>query len=143
MPLDWKQSTEGVDWEELSALYRAAPLGDKPPDHLRKVFSNSLFVSFVRDDGKLVGAGRALADGGDCSYICDIAVLPSHQGTGLGKRLVGDLVERSRGHKKIILYAVPGREPFYRKFGFLRMKTAMAIFDNQRQQIERGYLAED
>ena len=143
MPLDWKQSTEGVDWEELSALYRAAPLGDKPPDHLRKVFSNSLFVSFVRDDGKLVGAGRALADGGDCSYICDIAVLPSHQGTGLGKRLVGDLVERSRGHKKIILYAVPGREPFYRKFGFLRMKTAMAIFENQRQQVERGYLAED
>jgi len=143
MPLEWKQSTDAVDWEELSALYRAAPLGDKPPDHLRKVFSNSLFVSFVRDDGKLVGAGRALADGGDCSYICDIAVLPSHQGTGLGKRLVGDLVERSRGHKKIILYAVPGREPFYRKFGFLRMKTAMAIFENQRRQIERGYLAED
>jgi predicted N-acetyltransferase YhbS len=66
-----------------------------------------------------------------------------HQGTGLGKQLVGDLVERSRGHKKIILYAVPGREPFYRKFGFLRMKTAMAIFENQQQQIERGDLAED
>jgi len=51
-------------------------------------------------------------------------------------------VEQSRGHKKIILYAVPGREPFYRKFGFLRMKTAMAIFDNQQQQLERGYLSE-
>ena len=51
-------------------------------------------------------------DGVDCSYICDIAVLPSHQGTGLGKQLVGDLVERSRGHRKIILYAVPGREPY-------------------------------
>ncbi|HKE45424.1 MAG TPA: hypothetical protein VKB41_12905 [Steroidobacteraceae bacterium] len=22
MPLDWKYSTDGVDWEELSALYR-------------------------------------------------------------------------------------------------------------------------
>ena len=143
MSLEWTQSTDGVDWEELAALYRAAPLGDKKPEHLRKVFSNSMFVSFVRDAGKLVGAGRALADGGDCSYICDIAVLPSHQGTGLGKQLVGDLVERSRGHKKIILYAVPGREPFYRKFGFLRMKTAMAIFENQRQQLERGYLTDD
>ena len=143
MSLEWTQSTDGVDWEELAALYRAAPLGDKKPEHLRKVFSNSMFVSFVRDAGKLVGAGRALADGGDCSYICDIAVLPSHQGTGLGKQLVGDLVERSRGHKKIILYAVPGRESFYRKFGFLRMKTAMAIFENQRQQLERGYLTDD
>lgn len=52
------------------------------------------------------------------------------------------LVERSRGHKKIILYAVPGRESFYRKFGFMRMATAMAIFENQQQQPERGYLSE-
>jgi ribosomal protein S18 acetylase RimI-like enzyme len=143
MALDWMYSIDAVNWDELSDLYRRAPLGDKSPEHLRKVFGNSLFVSFVRDAGVLVGAGRALADGGDCSYICDIAVLPSHQGTGLGKKLVGDLVERSRGHKKIILYAVPGREPFYKKFGFLRMKTAMAIFENQQAQLERGYLAED
>ena len=142
MALEWMYSIDAVDWEELSALYRLAPLGDKKPEHLRKVFGNSLFVSFVYDAGRLVGAGRALADGGDCSYICDIAVLPSHQGTGLGKKLVGDLVERSRGHKKIILYAVPGREPFYRKFGFLRMKTAMAIFENQQAQVERGYLTD-
>ena len=143
MALEWKTSIDGVDWEELSALYRAAPLGDKKADLLRTVFGNSLFVSFVYDGGRLVGAGRALADGGDCSYICDVAVLPSHQGTGLGKKLVGDLVDRSRGHRKIILYAVPGREPFYKKFGFLKMKTAMAIFQNQQLQIERGYLAED
>jgi ribosomal protein S18 acetylase RimI-like enzyme len=143
MALEWMYSIDRVDWEELSSLYRLAPLGDKKPDHLRKVFGNSLFVSFVYDDGRLVGAGRALADGGDCSYICDIAVMPSHQGTGLGKKLVGDLVERSRGHKKIILYAVPGREPFYRKFGFLRMKTAMAIFADQQLHLERGFLSED
>src|SRR5687767_9848670 len=143
MAVEWKRSIDGVNWEELSALYRAAPLGDKKPEHLRKVFSNSLFVSFVYDGARLVGAGRALADVGDCSYICDIAVLHSHQGTGLGKQLVGELVERSRGHQKIILYAVPGREPFYRKFGFLRMKTAMAIFENQQQELERGYLIED
>ena len=108
MTLEWKYSSDGVDWEELSALYRAAPLGDKKPAHLQKVFSNSLFKCFVLRELQLVAAGRALADGGDCSYICDIAVLPSHQGTGLGKQLVGHLVEQSRGHKKIILYAVPG-----------------------------------
>lgn len=143
MALDWREGVDGIDWDELSALYRAAPLGDKPPERLRTVFGNSLFKCFVFEDGRLVGAGRALADGADCSYMCDIAVLPGHQGTGLGKQIVAHLVERSRGHKKIILYAVPGKEPFYRKFGFLRMKTAMAIFDNQQQQLERGYLSED
>lgn len=142
MPIEWKHTTDGVDWEELSAVYRAAPLGEKKPDALRTVFNNSMFRCFVYEDSRLVGAGRALADGADCSYICDIAVLPSHQGTGLGKAIVGHLVEKSRGHKKIILYAVPGKEGFYGKFGFLRMKTAMAIFENPQQQLERGYLSE-
>jgi GNAT superfamily N-acetyltransferase len=142
VPLEWKYSIDGVDWEELSALYRAAPLGDKKPLHLLTVFSNSMFKCFVYEEGRLVAAGRALADGLDCSYICDIAVLPSHQGTGLGKQIVGYLVDSSRGHRKIILYAVPGKEPFYMRFGFLRMKTAMAIFQNQQEQLERGYLSE-
>jgi GNAT superfamily N-acetyltransferase len=140
--LEWNNCTDEVDWEELSALYRAAPLGDKKPAHLQKVFANSMFKFFAYENGRLVGAGRALADGADCSYLCDIAVFPSHQGTGLGKQIVARLVEASRGHKKIILYSVPGVEPFYKKFGFLRMKTAMAIFENQRQELDRGYLSE-
>ncbi len=86
MPLEWKYSTDGVDWEELSALYRVAPLGDKKPLHLQTVFSNSMFRCFVYEDGRLVAAGRALADGLDCSYICDIAVLPSHQGAASANR---------------------------------------------------------
>ncbi|HSW26759.1 MAG TPA: GNAT family N-acetyltransferase [Burkholderiaceae bacterium] len=131
-----------VDWEELSALYRVAPLGDKKPADLKRSFSNSLYRCFVREDARLVGVGRALADGVDCAYICDIAVLPSHQGTGLGKQIVGRLVELSRNHRKVILYAVPGKEPFYRKFGFKRMTTAMAIFENQELAQQRGYLTD-
>ncbi|WP_337961382.1 GNAT family N-acetyltransferase [Curvibacter microcysteis] len=143
MTFEWKHSTDGINWDELSALYRAAPLGDKSPQHLQKVFSNSLFKCFVYEHSKLVAAGRALADGADCAYLCDIAVLPSHQGTGLGQQIVKALVDMSSGHKKIILYAVPGKEPFYKKFGFMRMKTAMAIFEHPQQQVERGYLGED
>jgi ribosomal protein S18 acetylase RimI-like enzyme len=78
----------------------------------------------------------------DCAYICDIAVLPSHQGTGLGMDIVSRLVELSRGHRKIILYAVPGKEGFYRKLGFKRMTTAMAIFDDQAGALARGYVSE-
>ena len=142
MPLVWSHTLDDVDWNELSALYLAAPLGNKSPENLKTAFTNSLFRCFVHDDGKLVGVGRALADGIDCSYLCDIAILPSHQGIGLGQQIVSKLVELSRGHKKIILYAVPGKEPFYKRFGFKRMKTAMAIFENQAQAIERGYVDE-
>jgi hypothetical protein len=63
-----------MNWEHLSELYRIAPLGEKPANDLAVVFANSRFKCFVYDNDKLVGAGRALADGLDCSYICDIAV---------------------------------------------------------------------
>ncbi|ABE45048.1 GNAT family N-acetyltransferase [Polaromonas sp. JS666] len=145
MAIEWKYSSEGMlgeDWEALSNLYRVAPLGDKQPADLRVVFSNSMFKCFVYDAGTLIAAGRAVADGRDCSYICDIAVAPERQGSGLGKEMVAALVRLSKGHKKIILYAVPGKEPFYRKLGFKRMATAMAIFANQEQALKDGLLNE-
>ena len=142
MSLVWSDSITGLDWDELTALYRAAPLGTKNAAGLQTAFTNSLFRCFVREDGKLVGVGRALADGADCSYICDVALLPSHQGRGLGKDIVARLVALSSGHKKIILYSVPGKEAFYRKLGFKRMNTAMAIFENQAQALERGYVSD-
>jgi ribosomal protein S18 acetylase RimI-like enzyme len=141
MPLAWSSSIESLDWSELETLYRLAPLGNKDAALLQTVFSNSRFKWFVRDQGQLVAAGRALSDGGDCSYICDVAVLPSHQGAGLGKQVVSRLLADSKGHKKIILYSVPGKEDFYRKFGFLPMRTAMAIFEDREGAIRRGHLA--
>lgn len=138
--MDWSEAIDDVDWQALSELYRLAPLGNKSPDWLRAAYTNSLFRCFARDDGRLVAAGRVVADGVDCAYLCDIAVLPSHQGLGLGKAVVQRLVDRSRGHRKIILYAVPGREPFYRQFGFRRMRTAMAIFENPQKAEDDGYI---
>ena len=143
MPITWSDSLDAVDWDQLETLYRLAPLGNKSVAHLRTVFGNSRFFCFAHDGATLVAAGRALADGADCSYLCDVAVLPSHQGRGLGKAVVERLVEMSRGHKKIILYAVPGKEGFYRKFGFLRMRTAMAIFEDPARAIARGHVSED
>ena len=84
---------------------------------------------------------RAMS-GTRAAYICDVAILPSHQGIGLGKQIVAKLVSMSSGHRKIILYAVPGKEPFYKKLGFKRMTTAMAIFENQAQALQRGYVIE-
>ena len=143
MPLSWSESLESIDWIELEELYRRAPLGTKNARDLETVFRNSRYRVFARDDnGTLVAAGRALADGADCSYICDVSVLPEYQGSGLGKEAVLRLVERSRGHKKIILYSVPGKEGFYKKLGFLRMLTAMAIFQDQESAMRSGHVSD-
>lgn len=137
----WVMDDKHVDWDELSELYRVAPLGIKPAGSLQTVFSNSRYKCFIYAQGRLVGSGRALADGLDCSYICDVAVHPDYQGLQLGKGIVEKLVALSAGHKKIILYANPGKEAFYSKLGFRPMNTAMAIFANQQQAIESGILA--
>lgn len=138
MKLNWVYKQEDIDWIELSHLYEIAPLGDKSPEKLEIAFTNSMYKCFALENAKLVGVGRALADGVDCSYICDVAVHPDYQGLGLGKEVVSQLTELSRGHKKIILYSNPGKEDFYKKLGFRRMSTAMAIFENQKQALEKG-----
>ena len=137
----WVHDMAGVDLDELSGLYRIAPLGEKPPDALATVFGNSMFMCFVYAGDVLVGAGRVLADGLDCAYIADVAVHPDHQGRGLGKAIIQKLVGFSRGHKKIILYANPGTEGFYSRLGFLRMNTAMAIWHDPARAIQSGVLA--
>ena len=142
MDYEWVFSADAVDWAQLVELYRIAPLGQKTTDELRVCFANSRYVCFVYDGERLVGAGRALADGLDCSYLADIAVHPEYQGTGIGKSIVNRLVELSARHSKIILYAAPGKEDFYRKLGFKRMTTAMALFRDQDAACARGALEE-
>lgn len=139
----WVHELAAVDLAELSNLYRIAPLGNKPPDALATVFGNSRFMCFVYAGDVLVGAGRALADGLDCSYIADVAVHPDHQGRGLGRAVVRELIELSRGHKKIILYANPGKEGFYTSLGFLHMNTAMAIWSDPERGLSSGVLRSD
>lgn len=141
MNIAWSSDQTKIDWNELSELYKIAPLGEKLPDDLKLVFSNSRFNCFVFDGSMLIGVGRALADGLDCSYICDIAIHPEYQGIGLGKKIVRSLIRQSYGHKKIILYANPGKEGFYRKLGFKKMNTAMAIFENEDEAIKNGTIS--
>jgi len=136
----WVHDVSIVDLDELSRLYQIAPLGHKPPDALKTVFGHSMFVCFVYAGDMLAGAGRALADGRDCSYIADVAVHPDHQGRGLGKAIISKLVDLSRDHKKIILYANPGTEEFYARLGFLRMNTAMAIWQDPTRAVASGLL---
>jgi ribosomal protein S18 acetylase RimI-like enzyme len=136
--MDWLLEDSGIDWAELSELYRIAPLGNKPAETLKRTYANSIHKCFVLDQGRIVGAGRVVGDGIDTAYLCDVVVHPERQGEGLGKALVLKLKALSAGHAKIILYANPGKEDFYRKLGFRRMLTAMAIFADEESAIKRG-----
>lgn len=141
--MHWTNDDTHIDWQALSHLYRIAPLGDKSADWLQSAYANSRYKSFAVDNGAVIGAGRVLADGVDCAYICDVVVHPEHQGSGIGRQLIERLRDLATGHRKIILYAAPGKEGFYRKLGFRRMRTAMAIFKDQDGAIAGGLVDGD
>ncbi|MDD3118658.1 MAG: GNAT family N-acetyltransferase [Victivallales bacterium] len=141
MTIEFRFEPNTIDWNELAELYRVAPLGTRRPAALETVYANSRYKCFAYDGNRLIGAGRALADGADCSYLCDIALHPDYQGRGLGRQLVQHLIRLSAGHKKIILYANPGREGFYTKLGFRPMNTAMAIFQDEADAVAKGIIS--
>lgn len=117
--------TSFSDEAQVAGLYAAAQLGDRPGATIVKAFRNSRYRIFALYHGRLVGAGRAFGDEVDCAVICDMVVHPDFQGNGLGGRILDALKQKVRHHKRIILYARQGKEEFYLKRGFSRMKSAM------------------
>jgi ribosomal protein S18 acetylase RimI-like enzyme len=136
MALEWRYSSENVDWEELHQLYAAVHMLQETAADLKAGFSKSIFRCFALESGRLIAAGRALADGQDGSYICGVAVHPDYQGLGIGREVVTRLVMLSRGHSRIYLHAARGNESFYRKLGFKRMGTTMAMPVDESQSLE-------
>ena len=134
-----RETTEGVDWDEAAELVERAPLGTRDPRDLRAAFEASAHVCFVYGEGRLLGLGRALSDGVWQGGIYDVCVLPEAQGAGVGRAVVSALLSRMEG-LTVILFASPGKEPFYERQGFRRMKTGMGRFARYEERREQGYV---
>lgn len=130
-----------IDWDKATEVFERAPLGKRKrePEKLKLAFAASYAVVYVFDEDKLIGLGRALCDGEYQAAIYDVVLLPEYQGKSLGKELMTKLCEQLPVGN-IVLYAVPGREGFYEKCGFKKMRTAMAILNPSMSSPESGYL---
>ncbi|MFA6194943.1 MAG: GNAT family N-acetyltransferase [Patescibacteria group bacterium] len=98
----------------------------------REVLDKSSFVYSVFDKGKLVGMGRIVEDGVMCMFY-DIVVHKDYQGTGVGKRIMNNLLTftKDKKYSSISLFADPNNKdfliPFYNKFGFELFETGMRL----------------
>jgi ribosomal protein S18 acetylase RimI-like enzyme len=132
-------STDSVDWTELAEVYRLAPLGTYDPERLQRAYKKSQVCCFAYYGAQLIAAGRALSDGEYFAFICDIVVLPEFQRQGIGTRIMNAMSERLAA-EKVLLACVIGQEDFYRKQGFLRHKSVMALYPNAEWYKENGLL---
>ena len=82
----------------------------------------SIFATVIEHEGRAVGMGRIIGDGGCFFQITDIAVSPVHQGQGLGKMIMTALMayvqaELPRGAYVRLIADVPA-DRLYAQFGF-------------------------
>ena len=118
---------DGVDWQKIADSLKKVGMAYHAPAVHKKAFEASHTKVFIYEESQLIGFGRAISDGQYQGAIYDVAVLPEAQGKGVGKIIVQTILDRLP-NCNIILYATPGKEGFYQKFGFGKMKTGMALF---------------
>ena len=107
---------------EYRDLRRLSGLSEKTVDAAERGLPATLFAVVIEMDGAAVGMGRVVGDGGTAYQLVDIAVLPAHQGKGLGKRIVAALVDwlRLNAPKSayVSLIADGPAKDLYAQYGF-------------------------
>jgi len=138
MHVDVKQNCVGVDWKAVSETLKSVGMAHHEPDVHRQAFEASHTTVFVYHAGRLIGFGRAISDGAYQAAVYDCAVVEELQGKGIGNIIMKNILSQL-SHCNVILYASPGKEGFYKKHGFRKMKTGMAHFIKSKSMSERGF----
>lgn len=96
-------------------------------DAVRVALANSIFSVCVLRRGKCVGFGRVVGDGCLVFHVQDVMVLPECQRKGCGGRIMDAIMEYINGNAQptafIALFATPGLESWYARYGFIRRPT--------------------
>lgn len=129
MEFKYQENCENVDWEEIPLLLSQVGMSSTTTDRHRLSFENSYAVVFVFDQEELIACGRMISDGVRQAAIYDVAVKSDYQGQNIGTEIMKRLLLKA-SDCNVILYASPGKEDFYRKLNFKKMKTGMALFAN-------------
>ena len=140
MNVSIKYGTEHLNWIDVCEIFRLAPLGTRNPEKLRLAAENSHTVVSAFVDNNLVGFGRAISDGQYQSAIYDIVVLPEFQRQGIGSEIMKALLESLPEKTTVLIFVAPGKQAFYRTFGFGHLKTGMGLFPDPKMSRKKGYL---
>jgi ribosomal protein S18 acetylase RimI-like enzyme len=127
----FQSDCRGIDWPALIALFELADLGGRKGDKIRRAFERSDLVCFALEDAKLVGASRALTDFEYHATIYDVAVHPDHQRSGIGTRMMQELMS-ALPVWRILLVADGEARPYYRRLGFEAFGDVLARLDRDR-----------
>ena len=103
-------------------------------DELYMALKKSWYCVSVFDNNQLIGFGRIICDGIVHALLVDVIIHPDRQGEGIGKEVMGRLVDKCKKHKirDIQLFSAKDKAEFYEKLGFERRKE-----DSPGMQLEK------
>ena len=140
MKIEIKYECKNINWEKVSEILKSVGMAYHSPEKHRAAFESSYCTIFLFYKNRLIGFGRAISDGTYQAAVYDCAVVEEYQGHGFGKLIMKEILSKLP-ECNVILYASPGKEGFYEKLGFNRMKTGMARFINHDHMTKRGFTA--
>lgn len=108
--------------DEYLHLRQIAGLSGFSLEAAEKGLAGTLYAVVIEEDGVAVGMGRLIGDGGCFAQVVDIAVDPAHQGRGLGKLIMKNLMDYAdealpKGAYISLIADVPANR-LYAQFGF-------------------------
>ncbi|MDC9823812.1 GNAT family N-acetyltransferase [Devosia sp. ZB163] len=108
--------------EEFCELRRLNGLTPKSAEAAARGLPNSVFAVVIEHEGRAIGMGRVIGDGGTAYQLTDIAVMGAYRGKGWGKRIVAALVGWLEANAPKSAYVSliadgPAKE-LYAQFGF-------------------------
>jgi GNAT superfamily N-acetyltransferase len=106
--------------QDLQDLCASVGWSRRDPLLITRALNKSLAVISVWDGPVLVGFARATGDEVFNATIWDVAVRPAYQRKGVGRLVMQELLAEldTFSIPLVTLYADPGRDGFYKKFGF-------------------------
>lgn len=111
---------KSISPREVQDLCASVGWSRREPVLISRALLNSLAVVSAWEEGVLVGFARATGDQVFNATVWDVAVRPTHQRRGLGRLVMIELLKELDAYDipLVTLYADPGTDGFYRRFGF-------------------------
>ena len=112
-----------VSPDDYNELREKSGIGNKKSkENAETAIENSLFITSIYDDDKLIAMARVVGDGAISLVVTDVMVDSNYQKNGLGRVLMNEvsnyLDENYDEDSYIILLANTPYDKFYEKFNF-------------------------
>ena len=118
--------TDNISADDCNKLRNSAGWFQVHPRQIETGLKSSAFIIAAKDGDTAVGMARVVSDGGYVVFIADVIVLPEYQRKGIGKAMMGKIMDYIRGKLsdgyciQVDLMAAKGKEKFYEEFGFVK-----------------------